>query len=191
MRALLVLALIAQLHCTTSETSTETSTETSGDETVEATGVTPPYTTSNAPYPYTAEQIREANPDGRAIVLEVTTPAGVRTQTMTFREGDAVGATIDTVVREGETVVTEASERATWTELREHAAFPAAQTVIDEVTVEGPLGAIPARRYTVTRDDGTTSIFWFAQDPTWAGPPVRLEERRGDEVLVTLVMLGR
>jgi len=125
-----------------------------------------------APLPFTAEQIRAASPAGRVVRLRVEA-AGKPTSivVMTFVASDEHGAEVEstTLDEHGAPLGAPARQRATWDELRNHAAFPAAATQIEDGVADTPAGRFPSKIYTVTRGDNV-SRFYFAVDR--AGPPV-------------------
>lgn len=125
-----------------------------------------------APLPYTAAQIRAASPAGRVVRLRVEAP-GKPTSilVMTFTASDEHGADIESTVLDEHGTPRGAAERqrATWDELRNHAAFPAPATRIEDGVADTPAGRFPSKIYTVTRGD-QVSRFYFAVDR--AGPPV-------------------
>ncbi len=125
-----------------------------------------------APLPYTAAQIRAASPAGRIVRLRVEAP-GKPTSVLvtTFATSDEHGADIESTVLDEHGTPRGAPERqrATWDELRNHAAFPAAATRIEDGVADTPAGQFPSKIYTVTRGD-QVSRFYFAVDR--AGPPV-------------------
>ena len=82
------------------------------------------------------------------------------------------------------------SSRATWTELRDHARFPAASSSRERARRATPLGELDGWRY-VVRDDaaGTVSEFFFADG--LAGAPVEMRVEQGDRVVMELTQLSR
>lgn len=78
---------------------------------------------------------------------------------------------------------------STWEELEGHATFPAHLTDITDARITVPAGTFETRRYVVHQEDGTTKVLDFAK--TMAGPPVSMVVRRGDEVLMSMVLLER
>lgn len=129
--------------------------------------------------PYTAEQIRANCPPGRTVVTHtVGATTGPTWTTSRFVACDADGAvtTWETRAEDG-SPIGEGSGRATWEELRRHAAFPGDRTTVDEVTVSTALGESRCRRYRVAGDDATRE-FWFADDRP--GMPILVVETRSD-----------
>ncbi len=146
-----------------------------------------------APTPYSAEQIREANPPGTVLVFRIEEPpAPPVLNVMRFTSGDAQGVIVEnqTLTEDrtpiGELVVSESS----WTELRDHAAFPASKTQRTETRCEVPSGTYSCLLYSVqSEEDGTpiTSRFFFAD--TKPGPPVCYEREQAGQVTFRMVLL--
>ena len=154
----------------------------------------PPDEPITAPTPYTAEEIRAANPVGTVLVYRIQqtgAPAVVRT--MVFVRADSNGARIaSSTVTEGGAPVGAATEaEALWTELRDHAAFPAARTVRSRSSCAVPGGSFDCQLYTVTdEEDGvpTLSRYWFALERP--GPPVLLETKKGGAVVFRMELMA-
>lgn len=133
------------------------------------------------PTPYTAEAIRAANPPGTRLRMRVETygrPAVLRETA--FIAGDETRATMEgrLLAATGEAIAPVTTSTATWTELRDHAAFPAAAASRERTTVDVAAGSFEAWRYDVRGDEagaGTTTSYWFADDRP--GPPVLVEQR--------------
>lgn len=143
-----------------------------------------------APRPYTAEQIRDANPSGRILVYRLER-AGEPTvlQETHFVEGDAEGTRMKEVVRTTDgTVVSEREATATWDELMRHATFPADATRIVSEELETPMGRFSTSRYEVRSPDGIVRL-WFADE--LPGPPVRYENEREGELVLEAVQVER
>lgn len=116
------------------------------------------------PTPFSAEEIRAGCPAGRTIRLRVESagsPDVVRTSR--FVRVDAVGADFEqaTYTLDGEQLGETRSGWSSWRELQEHAAFPAATTVVDDVELALPFGVVRCRLYTMT-DGASVHRFWFA-----------------------------
>lgn len=128
------------------------------------------------PTPYTAEQIRAAMPVGTTLRLSLsgTGPAPVE-QRWRVTAADEAGCTIASTIvdpQTGAVLVDEGEGTSAWTELRDHAAFPAAFTTTSTEDVDLPTGHIHALVYVVKPPDGPTRTFWF--DPEHPGPPARM-----------------
>ncbi len=139
---------------------------------------------ATAPTPYTAAEIRGANPAGTVLVYRIEqTGAPTVVRTMRFVRADADGARIESslATEGGEPVGEPDANEAAWTELRDHAAFPEDRTIRSRTSCTVPDGTYDCVLYTVTgAEDGIPilSRFWFAfRKP---GPPVLLEiEKEG------------
>ncbi len=139
-----------------------------------------------APTPFTADEIREASPDGRVLLVRTQIDGMVTYHSDRFSAGDADGCDLTQVVTDawGAPVDEPRTSRVTWRELQEHAAFPAAATTIEGERIATPLGELDCLRYEVRRDRGTAT-FWFAIDHP--GMPVRY--RTADGALVEVIAI--
>jgi len=148
---------------------------------------------ATAPTPYTAEEIRAANPVGTVLVYRIQqtgTPTVVRT--MEFVRADANGARISssTVTEGGAPVGTPSDADAPWTELRDHGAFPAARTLRSRRSCTVPGGSFECLLYTVTGEEEgipTVSRYWFARERP--GPPVLVETEREGVVVFRMELM--
>jgi hypothetical protein len=148
---------------------------------------------ATAPTPFTAEQIRDANPRGTRLVFrieEADAPPVLREMRFTVTDDDT--ATIESVMLDAGGAPMGEPERstATWTELRNHAAFPAAATTRSDATCTVPAGRFDCRLYTVrggTDESPTTSRFHFAR--TRPGPPVRYEVEKDGEITFRMTLV--
>ena len=157
--------------------------------------MTPPVA-ATAPTPYTADQIREANPPGTRLVFRLERHDGpVEFNVVEFVGGDATHAGYAVMESRTETENhdpigdVERSE-ATWTELRDHAAFPAARTRRSRASVTVPAGRFDVWLYTVENEPGrppAISRFCFALDRP--GPPVLFETEQAGRVMSRMVLV--
>lgn len=140
-----------------------------------------------APTPYTAEEIREACPVGRKIVLRVVEKDKPEVlHVIEFRNNDAQGTDLHMTVTEPSGKVLDTSDKhVTWAELRSHAEFPKDRTVVTHRTTMTPLGALESVVYKVTEGEGpdeTVSTYHFATK--LPGPPVvHFVEKGGTRVM--------
>ncbi|ANJ28437.1 hypothetical protein [Agromyces aureus] len=131
------------------------------------------------PTPFTAGEIRAASGSGKRIRLLVEMPGGERFERVNrFVDLDDEGATLEQwrLDAAGEPDGEVTSERVTWRELQEHAAFPAEATARTSVVLASPLGTLDCLRYEVRHgegDDASIMTFWFAL--AHPGMPVRYE----------------
>ena len=138
------------------------------------------------PSPYTAEQIRDAHPDGTVLRFRMWTQAtGDVVQQMEFVGGDAEGTTVrQSYEKDGVAAGNPTEQRATWTTLRDHAVFDAATTEREVGRVTVPAGTFDCWIFSVRRvaTPGVVQRLWFALDKP--GPPVLVvSEDDGDEVM--------
>ena len=130
---------------------------------------------TNAPTPFTAEEIRAGCPDGRTITLLVEPAGGAPFRRVNrYRDGDAEGVTVErwTLGPDGERVGEVEATRSTWLELQAHASFPSAVTTVTRESVTLPFGVVEALRYRVGTG-AEAATFWFAM--AHPGMPVRYE----------------
>jgi hypothetical protein len=154
---------------------------------------TPTQATRMAPTPYTAEQIREANPRGTRLVfrLEQTGEPTVL-NVMVFVDSDAQAAVTESRVLSlsGDPIGDVGRSESTWVAFRDHGAFPADRTRRVRATVTVPAGTFDVWRYTVQPGTGqgeAVTDFWFALDRP--GPPVLMETRTGSEMTLRMVLI--
>ena len=143
-----------------------------------------------APIPFTAQQIHDAMPVGREIRWSLAAEGNTSTSVWRVRGQSDTALTLESGVPGGpfETATTP------WTELRQHAAFPAADTVRSEnIRVETALGILTTTRYVVSRTNAASEAelhsFWFAAD--YPGPPVRHTVVRGGAVIFEMEQVER
>lgn len=138
-----------------------------------------------APTPFTREELHANLHVGHRLEWNVTAPGHAReVQVMQFLAVDDRGAEIEssTLDETGHRVGDAKRGRATWEELRDHAAFPAASTEVADESVTVLAGTYDCRRYTVKRG-ATVMRFWFAKK--LPGPPVKIVESEGDKAVET------
>lgn len=156
---------------------------------------TPALSDGTAPRPFTAEQIRQAMPLGHVVRVRFEAQgAEPHEQRWEVTFADATRCTIASKIYDlrGALVRDEGSGTSQWTELREHAAFPAAETVISSGTIEVPAGRFQTRVYRVTSRDGlftTVKTLHFAT--TLPGPPVLMTVERNGEQVMKMTLLER
>lgn len=141
---------------------------------------------SDLPTPFTADEIRAANPVGATILLRIERAGSQPTihvsRYVSADEREAVRESWDETP-DGERIGQAEQSRETWLELQEHASFPAAETRIDEEVIDLPIGRVDCLRYTQTTDDSVRT-FWFARDVP--GQPVRWEIRAGGQLVMSV-----
>lgn len=122
---------------------------------------------------------------GKPTVIEVWTVVEADAETMTMAT-KVYGE--DGALREDQ-----GAEVAKWSELVEHAAFPAAATVRTEGEAETALGKLATITYEVTKpgDDGVPVVSRFVFAKALPGPPVLLTVTRQGVVLRAMTLLER
>jgi hypothetical protein len=144
-------------------------------------------TSGKGPTPYTAAQIRDANPSGTVLRFRMTSPTtGEVVQTMSFVDSDADGTTVrQRNEQDGALMGAETEQRAGWEELREHARFDAEMTTREAVRgVSVPAGTYDCWLYTVRQVamPGVVQRLYFAHKKP--GPPVLIvSEADGKEMM--------
>jgi hypothetical protein len=111
-----------------------------------------PFDGELAPFPYTARQIRRANPPKTVLVYRMEGLDRSFLQTMSFLPSGEPGRATTQVKRmsEGGSLLTQpVTSTETWEELRDHASFPAALTIRTEERVDIPAGHFDCWLYTV------------------------------------------
>jgi hypothetical protein len=142
--------------------------------------------------PFTAEQIRDEWVEGLTLTMRRTREGqeGVDRWTVTQADADGVEIEYAALDESGNVLGRPRVERSSWTELRDHAAFPADRTTREAVTLETPLGVLDGWLYTRRNpDDATVTQFFFAA--ALPGAPVRMEVRQGDRVVMKLEQIER
>jgi hypothetical protein len=144
---------------------------------------------ASAPYPFTPDQIREANPAGSSWVFDVTAPdKPVLRRTMTFRDPTPEGAFIRSTIGPPAGPPDEATEAwSNWAELQRHAAYPSAAR-IGWARVRVPHGRHDCVEYRVETEERTTVACF---DPSLPGPPVRLEESTAGYPVFVMELVDR
>jgi hypothetical protein len=144
------------------------------------------------PTPFSAAEIRDAFQPGREVRSRLVR-AGEEPVVRVRRSisGDSEGGVYEfwTESEAGQPLSEPVRDRSTWLELQGHASMPADQTVIEDVTIEVPMGRYEGRRYTRTSGD-EVDTFWFAME--LPGAPVRFEQRvRGELVFSSTAIEDR
>ncbi|MFT4539529.1 MAG: hypothetical protein ACI835_001976 [Planctomycetota bacterium] len=143
-----------------------------------------------APFPYKPEQIRASNSPGSTVVFMVENQ-GLPPSRMSFEFGDTDGEWVSFITRVNRMDGTEAVPPDTlsvrWSELRDHASFPADATTRSEVTITVPIGTHEAWLYQVEEGEGVTSRYWFSKKR--AGPPLLVQSERAGIVFMKMEMI--
>ncbi|WP_157421467.1 hypothetical protein [Agromyces sp. Leaf222] len=126
------------------------------------------------PTPFTAEEIRVASGTGKTIRLLVELPDGQRFERVNrFVDVDAEGATLEQWRLDAAGGVGEvSSERVTWRELQEHAAFPAENAATSrgplDLVLSGERRVLDCLLYEVRHSDGLQVTGSGSRSPTRA-----------------------
>ena len=150
----------------------------------------------NLPTPYTASQIQESCAPGTVVVFRIETPGGApMLQSTEFVGDDGANATFlaRSTDEAGQPLGNPREATAPWSELRDHASFPASATTREPARCTTALGTFDAWLYENTeRVEGRPDQvhrFWFAHD--LPGPPVLLETSVEGEVVMRMEMVAR
>ncbi len=148
-----------------------------------------------APRPFTAEQIRDAMPTGCQLKFRMEVagePTLIEQWVVTAANGTQMTMSSKSFAEDGKLVGDQGSDTSTWTQLMEHATFPAARTTVTERTVETPAGTFAAIVYEV-RDtkEGVPVVTHFHFAKTLPGPPVLLTVDAGGKRIRTMTLLER
>lgn len=144
------------------------------------------------PAPFTAKQIRDEWVPGFELIMRRQTPAGV-----SFERWRVVAADLDGVEIEytpvdggGDQIGEPATRTSAWTELRDHASYPAASATRSREVRETPRGRLTGWRYMVEDSDaGTVSELFFAD--AMPGAPVEMTVRRDGQPVLELAQVER
>jgi hypothetical protein len=142
--------------------------------------------------PFTAEQIRDEWVPGLRILIRRTDPEGSRVERWTVLSADAEGADIEyAIIGDDGSVVGEPSvARSTWIELRDHAAFPAADATREWVARDTGLGNYNGWLYRVS-EGGSAPVQEFFFVPELPGAPVQMRILDGDTTIFSLEQTAR
>lgn len=149
--------------------------------------------TGHAPPPFTAEEIRDATPEGTVWTYEMRQLRQPPVKRVTrVVKSDEQGATFEVTSYNvgGEVLGETETSTSTWAELVGHATFPAENTVIYEgVEVQTRAGFYDAWRYEVREPGKTAQVkkFYFAK--TRPGPPVLYEQLDDGKVMFRMELL--
>jgi hypothetical protein len=144
------------------------------------------------PRPFTAEQIRDEWVPGLIIDMRRQTPEGVVVQRWTVVAADAEGVDIEYAKLDeaGEPSEERQVQRSGWVELRDHAAFPADRSTLEEVTRETALGTLEGWLYTVRdAESGGVTEFFFAR--SFPGAPVYMRAEQAGKLVMKLTQIAR
>jgi hypothetical protein len=144
------------------------------------------------PTPFTAEQIRDAMPPGLELELRRAADGSELVERWRVVAADAEGVDIEFTALDasGNAAGPPRVSRSGWTELRDHASFPAAHATREETVRDTPLGKLDGWLYTVKDPEGgTVTRYFFAR--SLPGAPVEMTVTRGETVVVEMAQLSR
>lgn len=142
--------------------------------------------------PFTAEQIRGEWVEGLELTIRRWAADAEALESWRVVQADADGVDIESTVRDGDGNVIRptAVRHSTWTELRDHASFPADRATRERVTRDTALGDLDGWLYTVSDpDSGTISEFFFAV--SLPGAPVYVHVFRDGELVEIFEQVDR
>jgi hypothetical protein len=144
------------------------------------------------PTPFTAEQIRDEWIEGFQLVMRRQDADGEHLERWRVVEWDSEGVSIESVSIDGlgELITEPTVQRSGWTELRDHASFPADRTTRNRESRQTLLGDFDGWLYTVEdSEQGTMSRFFFAD--SLPGAPVHFDVVKDGSVLMELEQMER
>ena len=144
------------------------------------------------PTPFTAEQIRAEWVVGFRLTLRRWVPAGERLERWRVVAADADGVEIEnaTVDADGNVVGEPVTRRSSWTELRDHASFPAVEATRSRATRSTALGKLEGWLYAVAGPEaGMTSELFFAD--SLPGAPVEMTAWQDGQKVFELEQVDR
>lgn len=143
------------------------------------------------PTPYTADQIRDAFPQGLQILMRVTTPAGTSFSKMVVQRWspDEVTMSEQAVDEAGRPIGPQTVATATWVELRDHASFSAETAIRRRAIQTTPLGSLEGWLYMVREGEESVSEFFFAD--AFPGPPILFSQSQTGTAQLRAEMIER
>ena len=183
---LLPFVLLSMVACAGAPEGATTATPSPSTALPDATPAASPTADGQAPRPYTAAQIRETHPDGTLLRIAIRQQGQEFVQFMRFENGDDEAVDVVTWVErpDGEPMGPKTTQHATWTELRDHAAFDAAKTERVRSRCEVGAGTFACWKYTVAGADSAAPVSHFHFADERPGPPVLfVMERDGQELV--------
>jgi hypothetical protein len=142
--------------------------------------------------PFTADEIRAEWVPGLRLLIRRSSPDGEVLERWTVVAADDEGADIEYAVVDGagQVVGEPRVQRSGWTELRDHASFPAAASNREWSTRSTALGTFDGWLYRVQDDTtGTVNEFFFV--PSMPGAPLYMRSIEGDDVVFELEQTAR
>jgi len=142
--------------------------------------------------PFTDDEIRDEWVPGFRLLMRRSFPEDTRIERWTVVSADHEGVEIEyaTIAEDGSVEGEPTVARSTWTELRDHAAFPVAHSTREWVSRETALGDFEGWLYRVADPDAVVvNEFFFV--PELPGAPVLMRTLEGDAVVFELEQTAR
>jgi len=189
MKLPLALFAIALAACAT----TPNDASTAPGATAEPTAMLPPDSNrideASAPTPFSAAEIQGACPTGATRTFRLTMGDKTVTQSMTFRDADALGTYVEGAVTgpNGVEINHSISAKITWAELQGHASFPRETTTITRRSAVVTAGSFDCWHYQTEDAAGLVSEYDFAI--ALPGPPIHMTMHRGGTLVQSMELL--
>ena len=163
-----------------------------GEQGAPAAGTETETETENLQPPFTAEQIRDEWTPGLTIVFHFLFPDREERHRWTVVEADAEAVLIQYLPldEQGQPAGPPEHAPSRWTELRDHALFPAVDARRERVSRETALGTFDGWLYTVHDPRAETMSRYFFADEL-PGAPLWMETRSGEQLLLSLSQIAR
>ena len=147
---------------------------------------------STLPTPFTAEQIRDEWVVGFEVVMRRNGPEGEFLERWRVVDADLETVSIEGVVVDalGEPIGEPLVGRSGWTELRDHAAFPAERGIRIRDHRSTALGSFDGWLYVIQDEDGEGATRYFFADAL-PGAPVQVEAVVGEHSETVLEQIER
>lgn len=142
--------------------------------------------------PFTAEEFREEWVPGFRLLMRRSFPEETRIERWTVVAADEEGAEIENaaIAEDGSVEGEPSVSRSSWTELRNHASFPATHSTREWVSRSTALGEYEGWLYTVADPEAATvQEFFFV--PSLPGAPVQMRILDGEATVLELEQTAR
>jgi hypothetical protein len=142
--------------------------------------------------PFTAEEIRSEWVPGFRLLMRRSFPEQTRIERWTVVAADDEGAEIEyaTIADDGSIEGEPSVSRSSWSELRDHASFPASHSTRERVSRSTALGDFEGWLYRVADPEAATvQEFFFV--PTLPGAPVQMRIFEGEATVLELEQTAR
>ena len=151
-----------------------------------------PHDASILERPFSAAEIRDEWVPGFRLLMRRSFPERTRTERWTVVSADHEGVEIEyaTIADDGTVEGEPSISRSTWTELRDHAAFPVEHSSREWVSRETALGDFEGWLYRVA-EPGAAVVNEFFFVPELPGAPVQMRALEGDTIVFELEQTAR